>query len=171
YWISSAASELVVTPSGRIGSVGVVAIYPDTSALEGKDGVTHKIFSAGKFKAEANPYRPLSDEAGAHMQAEVDRYYEMFVADLARHRSVTAAKVKNGFGQGRMVGAQDAVQLGMADRVATLEETIQRLSRSAGKTSVFGAEVERKKRFYAGTEESAASRLSAADQARARYYN
>jgi len=35
--------------------------------------------------------------------------------------------VRNGFGEGRVVGARQAVELGMADRVGTLEETVNRL--------------------------------------------
>ncbi len=35
--------------------------------------------------------------------------------------------VRNGFGEGRVVGARQAVALGMADRVGTLEETVDQL--------------------------------------------
>jgi ClpP class serine protease len=35
--------------------------------------------------------------------------------------------VRNGFGEGRMVSAYQAVNLGMADRVGTLDETINQL--------------------------------------------
>lgn len=51
----------------------------------------------------------------------------MFVSAVARNRGVKASDVRGGFGEGRMVGAKEAVSLGMADRVGTLDETISRL--------------------------------------------
>jgi ClpP class serine protease len=163
-------NELVVTPSGRVGSIGILAVYPDTSGLEGKDGVTHRIFSAGKYKAEANPYQPLGDEAAQYMQLEVNRYYSMFTAAVARHREVTQRTVENGFGEGRMVGAQAAVNLGMADRVATLDETIARLMKPANRTSALSAADDRRRRFYLVDDKPNFDSLSAADRERARFY-
>jgi ClpP class serine protease len=51
----------------------------------------------------------------------------MFVNAVARNRNAKSEDVRSGFGQGRVVSAQQAVSLGMADRVATLDETITRL--------------------------------------------
>ena len=53
--------------------------------------------------------------------------YDAFVESVARNRGVETAAVRNGFGEGRMVGAYQAKSLGMADRVGTLEETVNRL--------------------------------------------
>jgi hypothetical protein len=55
----------------------------------------------------------------------------MFVADVARGRGVTVETVRSEFGQGRMVMARDAVKVGMVDRVATFDETLARMERSA----------------------------------------
>ena len=71
----------------------------------------------GKCKVEANRYEPLSEEARAAIQSRVDDYYDAFTRDVARHRGVTQTQVQGGFGQGRVVGAKEAVSLGMADRV------------------------------------------------------
>ena len=49
----------------------------------------------------------------------------MFVKAVARNRGVDIGGVVKGFGQGRMVTARDAVKLGMADRVATLEGVLK----------------------------------------------
>ena len=51
----------------------------------------------------------------------------MFTKAVARGRNTTQSQVKFGFGQGRMVLADDAVKAGMADRVATLDQTLARL--------------------------------------------
>lgn len=60
----------------------------------------------------------------ADIQEQVNRYYDMFVADVARNRGVSESAVRNGFGEGRAVGAQEAVRLGMADRIDTLDNVV-----------------------------------------------
>jgi signal peptide peptidase SppA len=126
YWIACCADELVVTPSGAVGSIGVYGAHQDISQALEAEGVKVTLISAGKHKTEGNPYEPLSDEAKAAMQSDVDAFYSMFVKAVAQGRGVTPDAVRSGFGQGRMVLAKDAVAEGMADRVATLDETLAR---------------------------------------------
>lgn len=127
YWLASQASELVVTASGEVGSIGVFSIHEDVSKLEEDLGIKTTLISAGKYKTEGNPYEPLSDEARAALQAKVDQYYDMFVNDVAKGRGVKASAVKSGYGEGRMIPAKQAVELGMADRIDSLEATIARI--------------------------------------------
>jgi len=132
YWIGTAADEIVVSPSSEVGSIGVFAVHQDMSAALDKAGVKVSLISKGKFKAEGNPYEPLGEEARAAIDARVGDYYESFVNGVARNRGVKPAMVKNGFGEGRVVGAQQAIELGMADRMGTLQETIDRLFQAKG---------------------------------------
>lgn len=134
YWIASAADELVVTPSGEVGSIGVYMLHQDISAMLEAEGVRMTFLREGPRKVEGNPFEPLSEEARGALQTNVRHYYDMFVKDVARHRSVPQAVVradpeKGGrhFGGGRSYPAAMAVDLGLADRVATFEETVARL--------------------------------------------
>lgn len=127
YWLAAQADELVVTPSGEVGSIGVFQAHEDWSKFEEEFGVTTTLISAGKYKTEGNRFEPLSDEAREAMQAKVDSYYDLFVADVAKGRGASANAVRNGYGEGRMVTAKQAVELGMADRADTLEATIAKL--------------------------------------------
>ena len=83
---------------------------------------------AGRRKALGNQYEPLTDEARADIQGKVDAYYAMFVDAVARGRGVRPADVRSGYGEGGTVLAQEALKLGMVDTVATLQQTIDRLS-------------------------------------------
>lgn len=127
YWIGTAADELVVTPSGEVGAIGVFAVHEDISVAMEKDGVKVTLISQGKYKTEGNPYQPLSDEALTAIQAKVDEIYGIFVDTVARNRNVDAATVRSGFGEGRMFSARQAIDVGMADRIGTLDETINLL--------------------------------------------
>jgi signal peptide peptidase SppA len=124
YWIATAADELVVTPSAEVGGIGVFAAHEDLSMALEKAGIKTTLISAGKFKTEASPYEPLTVEARAAIQQRVDEYYTTFTKAVARNRGVPAAQVRDGFGEGRVVGVRQAISLGMADRVATMEAVI-----------------------------------------------
>ena len=52
YWLSSAADEVVATPSGEVGSIGVYTVHSDLSAAYGREGVKQTVIKAGKYKAE-----------------------------------------------------------------------------------------------------------------------
>lgn len=128
YYVSAGASEVVASPSSEIGSIGVLAVHYDWSENLSMEGIKPTLIKSGKYKAEGHADFPLSYDALQHIQEDVNRYYEMFLQAVAKGRDVGVERVRNGFGEGRVVGAREAVRLGMADRVATLEETIARFA-------------------------------------------
>lgn len=124
YWIATQANIIAVTPAGQVGSVGVIWAHTDVSQLDEKMGVKTTYVTAGQFKAEGAQEHPLSPEARDEMQRVVNEYYAMFVGAVAKGRGVKAERVEKDFGQGRMRMAAEAVELRMADRVATLEQIV-----------------------------------------------
>lgn len=126
YYLSSAATEIWVNPSGQVGSIGVYALHVDVSKALERMGEHWTFISAGKYKLEGNPLEPLSEEARAAIQAQVDSYYGDFVRDVARGRGVPVEQVRSGFGEGRMVRAKAAVSERMADHVGTIDQAIRR---------------------------------------------
>ena len=124
YWIASGADEIVMTPSGQVGSIGVWTSHEDLSVFYEKKGVKTTLISAGEHKVSGNPFEPLSEEAREHLQQLVNSFYGLFVKAVARGRGVKAAEVRGGFGRGRTVGAAEALAAGMIDRVATFDETL-----------------------------------------------
>lgn len=124
YWLACQASEVVVSPSSLTGSIGVYGAHEDDSEMLATMGVKVTLISAGKYKVEGNSFEPLSDQARAAMQGQVDDFYGMFTKAVARGRGVAIKAVQNGFGEGRVMTAQDAVKSGLADRVATLDEVL-----------------------------------------------
>jgi hypothetical protein len=127
YWPGTSADEVVVAPSGEVGSIGAYIVHQDLSAALAQDGVRVSLITKGKYKVEGNPYEPLGETARTALGARVQETYDAFVAGVARNRNVDIETVLSQFGEGRMISAQRAVELGMADRVGTLEETVNRL--------------------------------------------
>jgi signal peptide peptidase SppA len=128
YYLGAQASEVVVTPSGELGSVGVWAMHVDLSRALDAEGITVTLISAGEGKTDGNMFEPLSEEARADIQADIDRYYGMFVGAVAKGRGVSAAKVKGSW-KAKVYGAADAVDLGLADAVGTLEDAVKRATK------------------------------------------
>lgn len=142
YWLASQASDVVVTPTGQVGSIGVYAGHADYSQAFEKMGIKVTLVHAGRYKVEGNPFQPLDDEARAELQRSVDEYYRMFVSAVERGRGELSEDVM----QGRMYSAEQALKHRLVDRVATLDETIQRYAGQAkgarGKRALSDAEIE-----------------------------
>lgn len=127
YWIGCAASEFYVTPGGEVGSIGVWQAHFDYSQALEEEGVKTTLVSAGKFKVEGNPYVPLDPEAQAFMQSRVDDYYNAFIQAVAVGRGVTVDDVRNGMGEGRVLGADAALAQRMVDGIASFDDVLARM--------------------------------------------
>ncbi|MGB6384207.1 MAG: S49 family peptidase [Terriglobales bacterium] len=116
YWLASQASTITLTPSGEVGSVGVLDLHADISKALDNQGVKITAVTAGPHKVERAPFTPLSDEAKAHMQTGVDAWYGDFLSAIRRGRGIRA-HAGSTFGGGRMLRAPDALVSGMIDFV------------------------------------------------------
>lgn len=134
YWIGCSASDFYVTPGGEVGSIGVWQAHFDYSKALEEDGVKPTLISAGKFKVEGNPYAALDPEAQAFMQSRVDDYYNAFIQAVASGRGVAVSAVREGMGQGRVLGADAALSAGMVDGIACFDEVLSRMQASARKS-------------------------------------
>jgi capsid assembly protease len=138
YWIGCSAGEFYVTPGGQVGSIGVWTAHEDWSKALEEEGIAVTLISAGKYKVEGNPYGPLDEEALGATQKSVDEYYGMFTAAVAKGRGVPVDSVRNGMGQGRMLGADDALAEKMVDGVMPMSGVIRKMQRD-GKARGAGA--------------------------------
>lgn len=127
YWLASQAREIAVTPSGEVGSIGVISVHADWSGYLEQAGIKTTVITSSEHKGEFSPYAALSEDAKAEMQRRVDHFDGMFTSAVAQGRGVTPTRVRADFGAGRMVEAGRAKSLGMADRVATFDEVMSRL--------------------------------------------
>ncbi len=124
YWLASAARKVLATPSAEVGGVGVYGVHEDRTALYTAKGITHTVIAAGTHKAEGLDVVPLTDEAKAGLQRRVDAAYGRFVTDVAAGRRTTPEIVRAGYGEGRVLAAEDALRAGLVDGIQTLDETI-----------------------------------------------
>ncbi|MDB5937537.1 MAG: family peptidase [Massilia sp.] len=139
YWIGSACTQLIAAQGSQTGSIGVYMQHVDYSGAMEQDGVKAQYVSAGKFKVEGNPYGPLTDEARAFMQTQIDAYYADFTKAVGKGRGVAISQVRDGMGQGRCLLAGEALSACMVDAIDTFDGVVKRMSKAMKATGASAA--------------------------------
>lgn len=130
YWIGSAANAVYVSgPTVQAGSIGVVIdrTFNPNSALREESIV------AGRYKRLVKSNEPLSDEARAIVQADVDYVYSLFVDAVAQYRDTTAQQVLDRMADGRVFRGQQAIDAGLVDGVSTLDALVESMATDPAK--------------------------------------
>lgn len=122
YAIASGANRVVLSRTGGVGSIGVIARHVDQSAALEKEGIKVTAIYKGDHKNDFDPSQPLSDEARKNIQAQVNDTYDLFVNTVARNRGLDAAAVRDT--QADTYVGEKAVAAGLADSVMTPAEAI-----------------------------------------------
>ena len=125
-WLGSGAGTITASPSSEVGSLGVVTVHADVSRALDQAGVTATVLvsKVSPYKWETSSLAPLSTEARAQVQAELDFIADKFVAAVSRGRRVSVGKVKSDFGKGRMMFAQKAKDAGLIDAVGSIDAVL-----------------------------------------------
>ncbi|RQR12414.1 S49 family peptidase [Burkholderia stagnalis] len=130
YAIASAADRIIVPRTGGVGSIGVITMHVDWSKALTAAGVAVTFITYGDRKADFHPEIPLSPEALAAAQADINTMGELFVHTVARNRNLAPDAVRetqaacfmgeNGVGRGLAdaVMAPDAALLALLDELA-----------------------------------------------------
>lgn len=135
YWALSQCTEAYCSPSGEVGSIGVYSAHEDISKALELAGIKVELFSAGKYKTEGHPFGPMSDEAKAYQTERAADYYGMFTKAVAKGRRVPIDAVRGGMGEGRVLGAQQALEANMIDGVMSVDEVLANMQRTARGTN------------------------------------
>jgi len=126
YAIASAADRILVTRTAEVGSVGVVAVHVDVSAADAMAGLAWTLIHGGARKTDGNPHAPLSPQAAADIQADVDSLYTELVAMVARNRGMSPDSVRAS--EAGIFRGASAVETGFADGIGTVAEALAGLA-------------------------------------------
>lgn len=120
YFLMSAADHIFLPRTGRLGSIGVVALHADFSKALEQDGIDVTMIFAGDRKVDGNPFEPLPEAVQQEFQASVDRSYDLFVSTVARNRGISEGRIRDT--QAAIFEGEAAVDAGLADGVASPRE-------------------------------------------------
>lgn len=133
YALVSGATRIVTTPTGISGSIGVVLLHADFSRRLDRDGVTPTLIFAGAHKVDGHPFAPLPEGVREDLQAEVGRFYDLFVETVAAGRpKLSPAEIRET--EARTFVGREAVDRKLADDVGAFDEVLADLGgRSAAR--------------------------------------
>ena len=126
-WIGSACGRFLASPSSQVGSHGVMHAHQETSKLDAKDGRTTTLITSVPHKAEFNTAQPLSEADRKRGEERVAQIHAEFTAALALHRGQTAEYINAHYGQGRLLLAQEALDVGLVDELASFDDVFREL--------------------------------------------
>ena len=120
-YIGMGAKHIMANPGTITGSIGVILRGNNLERLLEKVGVSFKVIKSGPYKDILAFDRELTEPEEGILQELIDTSYQQFVQTVADGRSLTVETVKT-FADGRIFTGQQALALGIVDRLGTEED-------------------------------------------------
>lgn len=131
YYIACAADSIFAQPNTITGSIGVFAVIPNLQNFFGnKLGITFDEVKTGKYSDLGNVSRPLTTDETGILQQQVDQIYFTFTKKVADGRNKDRSYIDS-IGQGRVWTGEQALGLGLVDRLGSIENAIQSAAKMA----------------------------------------
>lgn len=130
YAIASAADTIVGGELSTTGSIGVITGHVSREKQLAEDGIKVTLITAGKHKADGNPYQDLPEEVRAGIQSRVDKIYSTFVDKVSRNRGISADSVRST--EAKTFFGLDAVEKNLVDKVESTISYLENLSSGDG---------------------------------------
>lgn len=134
YAIASAADKIFLSRSAGVGSVGVIAQFIEQTKFDEDMGLKYETLFRGERKNDFNPHAPITNEAKAMLDQDLDELFDLIAETVARNRDMKVAQVK-ATKAGIYMG-KNAVDVGFADEVMSFEAAVQRIANPSGRTIV-----------------------------------
>ena len=124
YYIACGADSIFASPNTITGSIGVFGIIPNMSGFfREKLGITFDGVKTATYADGPTAIRPMNDMEKRLTQAGVDRIYLRFKQRVADGRKKDINYVDS-IAQGRVWSGEDALRLGLVDRIGGLHDAI-----------------------------------------------
>jgi protease-4 len=131
YYAAAAADRIMAVPSAIIGSIGVIFVKPDISALMGRLGVKVEVLKEGALKDDTLFTRKMTPAGKKKIEAINREVYDDFVRAVARGRKLDEKAVRK-IATGEVFTARRARDLGLVDDLCDLREATEALAREVG---------------------------------------
>jgi len=135
YYIACNANKIYAEANTITGSIGVFGILPNFTEAAKKIGLNVEQVKTNPNASEYSPFKPLDDNYRAFAQEGVEKIYATFVNRVSAGRKLTFEQV-DAIGQGRVWSGQDALKIGLVDKIGGMDEAIKEAAR-LGKTTKY----------------------------------
>jgi protease-4 len=130
-YIGMGAHHIVANPGTITGSIGVILRGNNLERLLEKVGISFKVIKSGPYKDILAFDRELTEPEQTILQELIDTSYQQFVQTVADARKLTVEAVQ-AFADGRVFTGQQALSLGLVDRLGTEEDARRWAAELAG---------------------------------------
>ncbi len=130
-YIGVGAKNIIANPGTITGSIGVILRGNNLEKLLDKIGVSFQTIKSGPYKDILSFDRQLTSEEEKILQDLIDSSYEQFVSTVAEGRNLAVDTVKT-FADGRIFTGEQALALGVVDRLGTEEDARRWAAELAG---------------------------------------
>lgn len=130
-YIGMGAEHIIANPGTITGSIGVILRGNNLERLLQKVGVSFKVIKSGPYKDILAFDRELTEPEKTILQDLIDTSYLQFVQTVAEGRQLALEAVKR-FADGRVFTGQQALELGLVDRLGTEEDARRWAAELAG---------------------------------------
>ena len=133
YYAGMYAKEIYANRGALVGSIGVIFSGVNIEELMAKIGIKEQSVKAGEYKEVGTSTRQWSEEEKLFIENLVLEQYELFRQDVIQARG-SKLKVMDyrEFAEGKVFSAHIAAQLGLIDKVASMQEAVATLKAQAG---------------------------------------
>lgn len=119
YMMAVVADTIIAAPFAVVGSIGVVAGFPNFHRWLDSHDVDFELMTAGKYKRTMTMFAKNTDEGRQKFQEELESAHALFKGHIARFRpSLDIEKVATG----EHWYGQEALTLGLVDKIATSDD-------------------------------------------------
>jgi protease-4 len=125
YYVSCASEEIVAQPTSVVGSIGVMLELFEVDQGLAKIGIYPRTIKSGALKEMGSPFKPITAEEKAVMQGMIDEYYARFVAVVQSKCHIADQMKLTQSTDGRVFSGEQALAMGLIDRVGMLEDAIE----------------------------------------------
>lgn len=124
YYIAAGADSIFAEPSVVTGSIGVFMMFPlAQEMLNDKLGITTDTVNISRNANAFSPFRELGEEERDILKRRTEMIYNTFLERVAEGRDIPVARVREIAG-GRVYSGERALEIGLVDRLAGLDEAI-----------------------------------------------
>ncbi len=152
YYIAAACDRIVANPGTITASIGVIAEFPQGSALLQKVGLHFETIKSGKFKDTGSFSRPMDPLERGYLQETINEIYGQFLDSVLAGRAsafkdrlgkrlrkdpgqVTDQEVRafvTPYADGRILTGQKAYDLGFVDKLGNYYDAVKVAADLAG---------------------------------------
>ena len=131
YYISAPADEIWANRHTLTGSIGVIIQFVNIEGFMEEYGIEATTVKSGANKDTGSLFRSLTDEEIAIWQEIIDESYDIFVKVVAEGRGLDEEAVRE-LADGRVYTGQQALELGLVDRLGNLQDAVNRAAELGG---------------------------------------